>query len=325
MTLAKKALLKVMAGLRTPPTPAPRRSRRANLSWDHLEERTVLSHITTELHAAVAHHAAKLHHHAHTSTTAATGTTVGTSTAGTTSTTTTAASTSTDSSSSSAGTSTSSTTSSDGSSAGCTTTTSATDSDATSASSSQLGTDVQQLRSDILSIQTQSTVTVAQLAALRADFVTLANSGLYPNGQELATFENDLLTAVAASRTAGSSGMLTADQTTTLQGELGTAFSSSVASSTALAQLYSDTLAIAQASNINTANITTITTDQAKIQADLASADSSASSSTTTTTTAAPTCGGEGSGGHGPAENLATATVASLLVPGFAGTGHYHI
>src|SRR5262249_4428854 len=158
----------------------------------------------------------------------ATSTSIATNTASTASTITTAASTSTDSSSSRGDTSTSSSTSSDGSSTGCTTTTSATDSDATSASSSQLGTDVQQLRSNILSIQTQSTVTVAQLAALRADFVTLANSGLYPNGQELATFENDLLTAVAASRTAGSGGTLTADQTNTLQGELGTAFSSSV-------------------------------------------------------------------------------------------------
>jgi hypothetical protein len=183
---------------------------------------------------------------------------------------------------------------------------------------------VEQLRSDILSIQTQSTVTVGQLAALRQDFIALANAGLYPSGQELATFENDLLTAVAASRTAGSGGTLTADQTATLQGALGTAFSSSVASSTALAQFYSDALAIAQASNITTANIMTITSDQTKIQTDLSSSTSASSSGTSSTTTTAPGCDGAGAGEDGFAENLATATVASLLLPGFAGPGHYH-
>jgi hypothetical protein len=188
---------------------------------------------------------------------------------------------------------------------------------------------VQQLRTDIETIQSQSKVTVAQLAALRQDFITLAMSGLYPNGSELATFENDLLTAVAASNTAGSGGTLSATETSTLQGELGTAYGSSVSSSTALNQLYNDMLAIAQDSNITTANITTITGDQAKIQADLSasSSSSSSSSSSTTTTTGTTTTGCEGGGGDagaGDAEYLATATVASLLVPGFGGTGHYH-
>jgi hypothetical protein len=165
-------------------------------------------------------------------------------------------------------------------------------------------------------------VTVSQLAALREDFLTLANDGLYPDRQALATFENDLLTAVAASRTAGSGGTLSAIETSTLQAELGTAFGSSVSSSTALSQLYNDMLAIAQGSNITTANITTITGDQAKIQADLsASASSSSGTSSTTTTTTEGGCdGGPGTGG---AEDLATATVASLLLPGLSGIGHY--
>jgi hypothetical protein len=184
---------------------------------------------------------------------------------------------------------------------------------------------VQQLRSDIATIQSQSTVTVAQLAALREDFVALANNGLYPDGQALATFENDLLTAVAASRTAGSGGTLSATVTSSLQSELGTAFSSSVSSSTQLGQLYNDMLAIAQDSNITTANITTITSDQAKIAADLSAASSSSTSSTTTSTSPVG-CDGDGGGGGGPggAENLATATVASLLIPGFSEPGHYH-
>jgi hypothetical protein len=181
---------------------------------------------------------------------------------------------------------------------------------------------VQQLRSDIATIQSQSTVTVAQLVGLREDFITLAHSGLYPDGHALATFENDLLTAVADSRTAGSGGTLTAAETSTLQGELGTAFSSSVSSSPALNQLYNDMLAIAQDSNITTANITTITSDQAKIQADLSASSGSGTSSTTTTTTTTPGC--EGHAGSGDAENLATATVASLLLPGLSGLDRYH-
>jgi hypothetical protein len=179
--------------------------------------------------------------------------------------------------------------------------------------------DVQQLRSDIATIESQSTVTVGQLAALREDFINLANSGLYPDGKRLATFENDLLTAVAASRTAGSGGALTAAETSMLQGELGTAFSSSVSRSTELNQLYNDMLAIAQDSNIATANITTITGDQAKIQADLSASSSSGTSSTTTGTAT----GCEGSPGSGNADDLATATVASLLLPGLSGIGHY--
>jgi hypothetical protein len=177
---------------------------------------------------------------------------------------------------------------------------------------------VRQLQSDIATIQSESTVTFAQLAALREDFIALASSGLYPDRQALATFENDLLTAVAASRTAGSGGTLSATETGTLQAELGTAFGSSVSSSTELSQLYNDMLAMAQDSNVTTANITTITSDQARIQADLSSSSSSSTSSTSTST------GCEGGGGSGAAEDLATATVASLLIPGFSETGHFY-
>ncbi len=158
--------------------------------------------------------------------------------------------------------------------------------------------------------------------------MALATSGLYPAGQALATFENDLLTAVAASITAGNNGMLTTAETSTLQTELGTAFSSSVSSSTELNQLYNDELAIVQDSNITTANITTITSDQAKISADLAASSSGSSSTSTTTTTSttmAAGCEGDGGGGDrdGGAESLATASVASLLLPGFAGPGYH--
>ena len=71
----------------------------------------------------------------------------------------------------------------------------------------------------------RSSVVVAQRTALCADFVALATSGLYPDGQGLATFENDLLAAVAASKTAGNNGTLTAAETSMLQTELGTALS----------------------------------------------------------------------------------------------------
>ena len=81
-----------------------------------------------------------------------------------------------------------------------------------STQNTQLTTDVQQLRSDIQTIQSKSAETVAQIVAIRSDLHTLAQAGLFPNRQLLQTFENDLLKAVAASRTAGNNGTLTSDQ-----------------------------------------------------------------------------------------------------------------
>jgi hypothetical protein len=182
-------------------------------------------------------------------------------------------------------------------------------------SNTQLAADIAQLRTDIAAIQSQSSVTMGQMESVRADFVSLAHSGLFPDRQGLATFEHDLLTAVAESRSAGNNGMLTWTTTRALETELGTAFGSSVLASIELSQLYNDMLAIAQNSNITMANITTITGDQAKIAADL---DAVRTTDSATTTTLAGYSGDE-AGGGGDAASLATASISSLLVPEFTG------
>jgi hypothetical protein len=168
-----------------------------------------------------------------------------------------------------------------------------------STQNTQLTTDVKQLKSDIETIQGKSTETVAQIVAVRSDFHTLAQAGLFPNRQSLRTFENDLLTAVAASRTAGNNGTLTS--ASTLQAELASAFGSSASGNAQVSQLFNDLLAIAQASDITSSDLATIATDQSKIQADLG-----------TTST-----GGTTSHGAGYAGGIASAPAASLLIPGF--------
>jgi len=162
-----------------------------------------------------------------------------------------------------------------------------------STQNTQLTTDVKQLKSDIETIQSKSTETVAQIVAVRSDFHTLAQAGLFPNRQLLQTFENDLLTAVA-------NGTLT-DQTSTLQAELASAFGSSASGNAQVSQLFNDLLAIAKASDITSSDLATIATDQSKIQADLG-----------TTST-----GGTTSHGAGYAGGIASAPAASLLIPGF--------
>jgi len=212
--------------------------------------------------------------------------------------------------------STGSTGSSPASTGGTTSTTPTASSSSTS--DTQLAADIAQLWTDIETVRSQSSVTMGQVELLRADFVALANSGLYPDRQGLATFEHDLLMAVAASRTAGNNGTLTWTETRTLETALGTALGSSVSTCRELSQLFNDMLAIAQNANITMANITTITGDQAKIAADL-EALRSGSSSTTTTIMAGWSGAGGGGWGWGDAADLATASVSSLLVPEFSG------
>ena len=165
----------------------------------------------------------------------------------------------------------------------------------------QLTTDVKQLKSDIQTIQSKSTETVAQIVALHSDFHTLAQAGLFPNRQLDQTFENDLLTAVAASRTAGNNGTLTSAQTSTLQAELASAFGSSASNNAQVGKLFNDDLAIAQASEINSADLATIAKDQANIKAALG-----------TTSTGSTTSHGAGYAGR-----IASATPASLLIPSY--------
>jgi hypothetical protein len=305
-----------------PARPAPRPPRQVKLSWDNLEGRTVPAHMGGGLH----HLARHVHHHV-SSTTGSSGATTTVTTAASTSDTTSGSTTSggTTSSSTTAGGSTTGGTTSCGTNSGSTTSSSLITSAASSndstvgTTSSQLSTDIQQLRTDIRSIESLSGVTLADLTAFRSDLRALAQSGLKSDQEAFETFAEDLLSAVAAARTDGSSNpTLTDAQTTTLQAELGTAFGTTVADSTQLAQLYGDMLKIAQDSNITTANITTIADDQAKIKADLASS----SGSSTSTPDDGEGCVGGGHGGGGErgdqgAARVANASVASLLIPGF--------
>jgi len=170
-----------------------------------------------------------------------------------------------------------------------------------STQNTQLTTAVTQLKSDIQAIQSKSTETVAQIVALRSDFHALEQAGLFPNRRSYQTFENDLLTAVAASRAAGNNGMLTSAQTSTLQAELASAFGSSASNNAQVGKLFNDDLAIAQASEINSADLATIAKDQANIKAALG-----------TTSTGSTTSHGAGYAGR-----IASATAASLLIPSY--------
>jgi hypothetical protein len=67
--------------------------------------------------------------------------------------------------------------------------------------------------------------------ALRGDLFALATSSLYPHRRDLATFERDLVAAVAAARTAGHNRTLITAGTSSLETELITAFRSSISSS----------------------------------------------------------------------------------------------
>ena len=167
-----------------------------------------------------------------------------------------------------------------------------------STQNTQLTTDVKQLKSDIEKIQSKSSETVAQIVAVRSDFHTLAQAGLFPNRQSLQTFENNLLTAVAA---AGNNGTLTPDQTSTLKAELASAFGPKASDNAQVDQLFSDDLAIVKASNVNSSDLSTIMTDQSKIKADLG-----------TTSTGRTTSHGAGLEG-----GIASAPAASLLILGF--------
>jgi hypothetical protein len=170
-----------------------------------------------------------------------------------------------------------------------------------STQNTQLTTAITKLKSDIQTIQSKSTETVAQIVALHSDFHTLEQAGLFPNRQLYQTFENDLLTAVAASRTAGNNGTLTSAQTSTLQAELESAFGPSASNNAQVGQLFKDDLAIVQASEIDSADLATIAKDQANIKAALG-----------TTSTGSPTSHGAGYAGR-----IASATAASLLIPGY--------
>ncbi|MBX6316186.1 MAG: hypothetical protein IRY99_25235 [Isosphaeraceae bacterium] len=154
---------------------------------------------------------------------------------------------------------------------------------------SQLTQDLQTLRNDIRTIQSQSAVTVAELVALRSDFQAIAQTGFRINRQALQQFENDLVTAVAAGTT----------DTSALQMEFNNLFTGSSVSPTLINRTFNDALKIAQDSHITTADLNTIAADQAKIQADLAAN------------------GGSSLGGRSCGGGIASASPVHLLIPGF--------
>jgi hypothetical protein len=232
---------------------SPRRPRRAELAWDCLEERTVLSHVggaglQQALHRAHAHHSS-----------------IGSGTSTTTGTTT------------------------------------------TTTGSTQLQTDQQALNAAIQALRKTSGTTVGELATLRSDFQALRQAGLVPASSAIEQFKTDLLTAVAAANTAGTA--LTTDQLSSLRAEFTNAFGTSATSSTSnaalISQAFTDLVTAAKATGYTTAQVATISTDLAKVQADLA-----ALSSGTTSTGGHGAC--VGGGGVSP-----TTTTADLLLPGY--------
>jgi hypothetical protein len=169
------------------------------------------------------------------------------------------------------------------------------------AQNSQLTQDIRQLRSDVQAIRRESFVTVGALTALRSDFQALAEVGLRPDRRLLQAFENDLLTAVAAANTGGTT--LTPAQLGALRTQFTHVFGPSASGSSnpaLITRAFNDEVNIVEASNVTTADLGAIAAGQAKIRAGLGSLSSTG-----------PGCTGWGGIG------IADAPAASLLIPGF--------
>lgn len=142
-----------------------------------------------------------------------------------------------------------------------------------SSSSSAVSAALQQLHSDILTIEQSSDVTVGQLAAIASAFETLKNDGLSPSSESaLKSFENSLVTDFASGTTlAGNATLLS--QFEALYGVSSSSSGSgsgitdvttdvSTAQETAdLTTAYNALAAAVTSSNITSADITTINND----------------------------------------------------------------
>jgi len=115
---------------------------------------------------------------------------------------------------------------------------------------------VQQLHSDILTIEAASGVTVGQLAGVASAFQTLKSDGLSPSSKSaVKSFENTLVTNFASGTT------LTGDATLLGQFEVLYTSSPTTQETTDLTTAYNALAAAVASSNITSSNITTINND----------------------------------------------------------------
>jgi hypothetical protein len=131
-----------------------------------------------------------------------------------------------------------------------------------SSSNSALRTALQTLHNDVLTIESQSGTTVGQLATIQSAFRTLSNDGLSPSSRSaLSSFENSLVTAFASGTT------LTGNATLLSQFEALYTTSPTAQQTTDLTAAYNALASAVTSSNITSADISTINTDFAAVQA----------------------------------------------------------
>lgn len=158
-------------------------------------------------------------------------------------------------------------------------------------SASQIQKDFQQLTTDQLATAAKSTVTVGQIASFEQTLRTIEQTGFKADAKSVNAFATDLMTAVAGGTyTSGSS---TAQS---LQTQFNNLFTGSSVPAATVTQTYDQIVAIAQNTNVTTADLQTLKNDRAAIALDFGfkapsstTATSSSSSSTSTSSTASST------------------------------------
>ena len=157
-------------------------------------------------------------------------------------------------------------------------------------SSTQIQKDIQQLMTDRLAIAAKSTVTVGQIASFQQTLQSIEQTGFKADAKSVNAFATDLITAVAGGTyTSGSS---TAQS---LQTQFNNLFTGSSVPAATITQAYDQIVAIAQNTNVTTADLQTLKNDRAAIGLDFgfkapsSTTSTSSSSSTSTSSTASPT------------------------------------
>ncbi len=158
-------------------------------------------------------------------------------------------------------------------------------------SATQIQKDFQQLTTDQLATAAKSTVTVGQIASFEQTLRTIEQTGFKADAKSVNAFATDLMTAVAGGTyTSGSS---TAQS---LQTQFNNLFTGSSVPAATVTQAYDQIVAIAQNTNVTTADLQTLKNDRAAIASALGfkapsstTSTSSSSSSTSTSSTASST------------------------------------
>lgn len=141
----------------------------------------------------------------------------------------------------------------------------------------QLQTDIQQLRTDIGTVYSNSSVTDSQRQALATDFQALHTAGVTVDISQLQTVATELLTALANGTYLDNASTIQSDFIAAFSGASGAALTTDQAALVDTA--YNDFLAVAQNLNITPDELSAITTDLSNIQNDLNNGGSSSGTS----------------------------------------------